>query len=130
MTHFLRQHTVDDKKLYDKIAQQERLIIKTSEMIWVEAKNQEKTLERLAKAIGKTKGYLSQLLGGDRNMTLRTLSDLAYSLDMEVQVSLTPNIEKRGWKTAEKLEAFTGDIEKPRKQIYSLDEHPEYRKVG
>lgn len=42
------------------------------------------TRSELADRVGVTKGYISQLLTGQRNMTLRTLARLADALDYEV----------------------------------------------
>jgi RNA polymerase sigma factor (sigma-70 family) len=44
----------------------------------------------LARRLGRTKGYVSQVLSGDRNMTLRTLDAIANSLGRCVDVRLAP----------------------------------------
>lgn len=124
MTHFLMPTATEDKKTFERVSQQERLIIQTSELVWIEAKKQGKTLEKLAKAIGKTRGYLSQLLAGDRNMTLRTLSDLAYSLDMEITVALK---QKGGWSSSKDIQNIVNDMAKPKKKIYDISDHPRWQ---
>lgn len=50
---------------------------------------EDKKIERkdLAKKMKKTKGYISQLLNGNRNMTLNTLAEIAFVL------GYTPKIE-------------------------------------
>lgn len=40
----------------------------------------------LAKRLGKSKSMVSQLLNGYRNMTLGTLADIAYALNLKVNV--------------------------------------------
>ena len=37
----------------------------------------------LAEAMGRSNAYITQILNGSRNMTLRTLSDIAFALDVE-----------------------------------------------
>ena len=39
---------------------------------------------QLAAAIGKSKSHVSQVLSGERNMTLRTLADLLWACEQEV----------------------------------------------
>jgi transcriptional regulator with XRE-family HTH domain len=40
---------------------------------------------QIAEKLGVTKGYVSQVLSGSRNMTLRTLGDLMWACDRELQ---------------------------------------------
>ena len=58
----------------------ERLILRTTENI---------TRVDLAKSIGKSKGHISQLLNGKRNMTLRTLAEIAFALNVRVAIDAT-----------------------------------------
>lgn len=45
----------------------------------------------LADALGRTPGFVSQVLNGSRNMTLKTLADFAFALELEVvDLSLAP----------------------------------------
>jgi transcriptional regulator with XRE-family HTH domain len=45
----------------------------------------------LAEALGRTPGFVSQVLSGSRNMTLKTLADFAFALELEVEeLSLAP----------------------------------------
>lgn len=50
----------------------------------------------LAERIGKSKGFVSQVLSGSRNMTLRTLADLFWALGLEVRdIAVRPLGESR-----------------------------------
>lgn len=59
----------------------------------------------LARKLGKSKSYVSQLLDGKRNMTLKTLSDISYALGAEARVAIFRNgvdvshqvIPERSW---------------------------------
>ena len=73
--------------------------------------------KELADRLGKTKGFVSQLLNGGRNLTLRTVADILYVLGYKV--TLTPHkLETRGqigatldrrqeFKAAEEAQPFT-----------------------
>lgn len=40
----------------------------------------------LARRVGRTKGYVSQVLSGKQNMTLKTMVQLAWALGLRVEV--------------------------------------------
>jgi transcriptional regulator with XRE-family HTH domain len=61
---------------YDALLEEERLILDATEAIQRLMDDQELTRVELARRIGSTKGNVSQLLDGNRNMTLRTLARL------------------------------------------------------
>lgn len=61
------------------------------------AKNVEETMERnemtraeLAKSIGHSRSYVTKVLMGDANFTLKTLAKLASALECKLNVSITP----------------------------------------
>lgn len=64
---------------------QEELILDVTEAIAEQMESQNLLQKDLAKRLNKTKGYVSQLLGGGRNLTLRTISDVADALDCRVK---------------------------------------------
>lgn len=45
----------------------------------------------LARRLGKSRAYLTQLLGGRTNMTVRTLAEVAYALGAEVRLDARPH---------------------------------------
>jgi plasmid maintenance system antidote protein VapI len=73
----------EDMRLY----QQEKLILDCTELICEQMEKQEITKTELAKRLGRTKGYITQLLDGRANMTLRTISDMMWALDCGLEVS-------------------------------------------
>lgn len=75
-----------------RIFAQEQLILDFTESMWeaLEKKNMKK--QDLARALGKSKSFVTQILSGSRNMTLRTLSDIAHVLDLEIH---SPTIKKQ-----------------------------------
>jgi ribosome-binding protein aMBF1 (putative translation factor) len=60
---------------------QEKLILDVTELIAkiMEKKNIKKT--ELAQKLSRSKGYITQLLDGRANMTIRTISDIMWALD-------------------------------------------------
>lgn len=58
---------------------QEQAILAVTELICEIMEAEGISRKHLAEALGKSKGYLSQLLDGSRNMTIRTISD-AFSV--------------------------------------------------
>ncbi|MBW8002510.1 MAG: helix-turn-helix transcriptional regulator [Planctomycetes bacterium] len=65
---------------------QEKLILDTTELIaeLMEKKNIRKS--DLAQKLGRSKGYVTQLLNGRANMTLRTISDVMWALESGLAV--------------------------------------------
>lgn len=80
-----------------RVFAQERLIVAVTECIWEQLEEQQKTKADVAKTLGKSKAYLTQVLNGTRNMTLRTLSDIAFALGVRVDVELHPVRQSDSW---------------------------------
>ncbi len=59
---------------------QERLIMEVTEAVWKVMQDSGVTKSELAQRMQTTKGYVSQVMSGSRNMTLRTLSDICFAL--------------------------------------------------
>lgn len=51
----------------------------------------------LAERLGTSKAHISQALTGQRNMTLRTLAGIAWALDSNISVQITPKAAHRDW---------------------------------
>lgn len=63
-----------------KLFQQERMILEVTEMIWEIMEKGAITKSELAHRLEKSKAYVTQLLNGMTNMTLRTVSDVLFAL--------------------------------------------------
>ena len=70
--------------------QRERLILEVTELICSVMDEQGITRSELAGKLGRSKGYITQLLDGRANMTLRTISDVMWSMDRGLCVSAQP----------------------------------------
>ncbi len=71
-----------------KIDAQEDLILATTEAIWKVLEERKWSKADLARAMHTSRANITQLLDGSRNMTLRSLSDIAFVLGIEVHVQL------------------------------------------
>ena len=82
MTDFL-DHWTHKSGANARLAAQERFITEVTEAIWKAMEEAGVSKTYLASRMGATKGYVSQVLGGSRNMTLRTLADICFALDLK-----------------------------------------------
>src|SRR3954467_8196445 len=67
---------------------QEELILEATEALAKTLRSSGLTQSELAARLGKTKGFVSQILGGGKNLTLRTLADVAGALGCKVEIQL------------------------------------------
>ena len=69
-----------------KVSRQEQLLFDATELICRALADERVSRAELARRIGKSKPFVTQLLRGQNNMTLRTLSDLANALGYDVEL--------------------------------------------
>ena len=69
---------------------QEKLILEVTEVISELMKQKKLNKTKLAELLGKSRGYVTQLLDGTANMTLRTISDVCVAMGAELDVSAVP----------------------------------------
>ncbi|MGH7570605.1 MAG: hypothetical protein ACREMK_02035 [Gemmatimonadota bacterium] len=84
MKQILRNPT--NRRLYE----QERLIVWATEIVARAMKTAGKSKADMARDLETTPSHITQVLGGSRNMTLRTLANLAFSCDSRVRVDFEP----------------------------------------
>jgi transcriptional regulator with XRE-family HTH domain len=70
---------------------QEGLILDVTEQIWERMQELGLKKQDLAERLDCGKSHVTQLLNGGRNMTLRTLSDIAEAINCEVKISVCEN---------------------------------------
>lgn len=73
-----------------RLLREEELILTVAELFWRELERTGVTRAALAERLDKSPGFVTQILSGDRNLTLRTLADVADALHCNVQVRLCP----------------------------------------
>jgi len=67
-----------------RLYQQERAILEVTELLCQVLEEDDVSRAELARRLGKTKGYITQLLDGRANMTIRTISDVFTALERAV----------------------------------------------
>lgn len=71
---------------YEQLLEEERLILAATELVQELLDSEGVSRTQLADRLGTTKGNVSQLLAGDRNLTLRTFAQLVFHLGHRVQI--------------------------------------------
>jgi hypothetical protein len=71
-----------------RLLRQEELILKTATALSELLERERVTKVELAKRLGRTKGFVTQILAGDKNLTLRTIADVVDALGHGVQISV------------------------------------------
>ena len=81
-----------------QLFQQERLILDITELMDKALKETGTRRAALAKALGLSRGRITQVLGGDENLTLRTIADVFTAMGKHLATSLEPiDIEPEHW---------------------------------
>lgn len=127
MTDFLARWAAENDE-NAKLVAQEMLITEVTEAIWEAMEEAGITKTELANRMGTTKGYVSQVLGGSRNMTLRTLSDICWSLRKKPCIAVEAKTDGVAWQTMSgaRVPVKKSNIryEKASNVIYPMDRWP------
>ena len=81
----------EDKKFSDaeeRAYAREELVYNVTEDILILLEDMDVSKKELARRLGKSKSYVSQVLSGARNMTLGSLSDICFALDVKPRIEL------------------------------------------
>ena len=98
---------------YQRLYRQEGLILDVTEQIWEVMNRQEITRQDLAYRMNCSKSNVTQTLNGSRNMTLRTLSDMAAALECDLTIRLRERGKAEEWRPADSVESgqvFVSDL--------------------
>ncbi len=72
-----------------RLLREEALIQDAAEAVSVVMQEEGVTKAQLARRMGRTKGFITQLLSGGRNLTLRTLAGVADALEARVTITVS-----------------------------------------
>jgi transcriptional regulator with XRE-family HTH domain len=89
MTKTLVEKYVEDPEQM-RLYQQERAIYEITELIESVMEAEGISRATLAKRLGKSKGWITQLLDGEANKTIRTVADVLAVLGQEFRVFAQP----------------------------------------
>lgn len=73
-----------------RLFQQERAVLHVSDMIHKLMQEKSVTKTQIASKMGTSKAHITQLLSGRANMTLRTISDVLWSMDESLHLASMP----------------------------------------
>ena len=94
-----RHATLMEDPEFRKLLSVEALVAEASEVIASLMAQQNLSKADLARRLNKSRAWVTQLLSGKANMTVRTLAEVAYTLGAEVKIQAqTPS-----WKTSGRL---------------------------
>jgi len=72
----------------ERVYAREELVYNVTEDILVALEDLDVSKKELARRLGKSRSYVTQILSGARNMTLGTLSDICFALGIKPKVSI------------------------------------------
>ncbi|HEU0076951.1 MAG TPA: helix-turn-helix transcriptional regulator [Longimicrobiaceae bacterium] len=78
--------TTEARRMYE----QERLVVWATERIYEAMEEGGLSKADIARDLGTSRANVTGLLNGSRNMTLRTLADLAWVCGQRIEISLEP----------------------------------------
>ena len=87
--------TVGRDEDFDRLVRQEELILDVTETLTQALEQAGVTKAELARRLGRSPGFVSQVLGGGRNLTLRTIADIAAALASRPALTLSSECETR-----------------------------------
>ncbi len=70
-----------------RLFEQEALVLEATELITELMEERGVNKAELARKIGKSKAFVTQILSGSRNMTLHTLADVVFALGSRIRLS-------------------------------------------
>lgn len=70
------------------------LIVNITEDILIFMEDNGITKADISRRLGKSKAYISKLFSGERNMTLNTLSDICFAVDLSPEIILVDSEQK------------------------------------
>jgi len=95
---------------YRKLYAIEGLVADAAELVASLMKEQNLTKADLARRLGKSRAWVTQVLSGRANMTMRTFAELVYALGAQVTLSARPPVRMPGRATAVGLERLRNGL--------------------
>lgn len=90
MSDFLEKWASESEK-NNKLCAREDLILDITEDILIVLEEKNISKADLSRQLGKSRSFVTQILSGARNMTLRSLSDICFVLDIKPNIQLLGN---------------------------------------
>jgi transcriptional regulator with XRE-family HTH domain len=94
---------LENSREVQMLYEEEGLVLEVTEAICNLLQKQNMKRSGLARKLGVDKSYITQLLDGSSNMTLKTISDVLFCLDSRAKIKIEPMNEQ--------IEDFTDSLE-------------------
>jgi transcriptional regulator with XRE-family HTH domain len=129
----------NESKANEKIFARATLIQNVTEDIMVAMDDLKISKSELARKIGKSKSYITQILSGSRNMTLTSLSDLCFELNITPDIRIIEDNQKLevseanlkhhsfSWHKTDLKSYNLSTVRKTTVKAISIGSHPEYK---
>ena len=109
----------------------EELIYNVTEDVLLAIEDLDISKKELARRLGKSRSFVTQILSGARNMTLNSLSDICFAIDRKPKISLTvetafdtiSECEDFHWEN-ESFEAMKDSLIRVNENVIDQREHP------
>ncbi len=103
----------------DRAFAREDLVYNVTEDLLVFLEDNNISKKELARRLGKSKSYITQVLSGSRNMTLGSFSDICFSLGFKPEIKIPVHEEPIAEKTANTWGTFgkINNTEKTKKKL-------------
>lgn len=88
------EQLIKDKE-FERLMAQEDFIMGVTENFCDILQDENISRSALAELMGRTKGFISQILNGGRNLTLRTMVDVAFCLGYTIELKLVKRVRYR-----------------------------------
>ncbi|WP_267369216.1 MULTISPECIES: helix-turn-helix transcriptional regulator [unclassified Pantoea] len=101
----------------------ERLIFNTTEDLLLAMQDSGMSRADIAKKMGRSKSFITQVLDGTRNLTLKTLSDITFALGAEVRLTITRNGRDVSHAIVPERQCYetkSSNVEAPRKETIKI----------
>lgn len=90
----------------DRAFAREELVYNVTEDLLVFLEDKDISKKELARRLGKSKSYITQVLSGSRNMTLGSFSDICFALGFKPEIKIPlddePEVNEYRWDTFER----------------------------
>jgi transcriptional regulator with XRE-family HTH domain len=120
--------TILDEYLEDeefrRLFAQEDLIMEVTETLCELLEKEKVSRKELAERLGKTKGFVSQLLNGGRNLTLRTVADILHVLGYKIAIKPFKEERKRQQSNIIEFPTWKTHLKKPKEDWKPLEVSP------
>ena len=101
---------------FERLLRQEKLILDVTDTLTQSLQDAGVTKAELAKRLGRSLGFISQVFGGGRNLTLRTIADIAAALSLRPTFRLSPNPKVPVYRVSSKEAAPAESLEDDRER--------------